>query len=91
MIEIEGLLSHRQGTKKEHLPIKRKPDFEVNYYKYWMRPGFKEFLLLLTNHPRCSLSFYCHWMELNIKEVMTHILSEKNDLKELRGKVGVFD
>jgi hypothetical protein len=91
MIEIEKLLFHRQGKGKDCLPIEKEPDFAIKYYKGWMRPGFKEFLLLLHNHPRCSLSICSSMMEHNIKDVLQFIFSEKNDLEELRGNVGVFD
>lgn len=84
LIDINGSLLTRC---KEEIAVE--PDFEIKYHKYYFRPGFKDFLLRLANHPRCSLSFYTSIMAHNVDMILQKIF--KDDLEELRGKIGFFE
>lgn len=51
MIDLGGSIFLRADKKKDK--IDKPGDFSIKAYKYFMRPGFKQFIRRLTSHPRC--------------------------------------
>ena len=56
---------------------------KTNNFKYYLRPGYEDFISRLTSHPRCSLAFYTSIKTENAKLILEKVLP-KDLIKKVR-------
>jgi len=88
LVDLGGLLFCRTKTSFQDCAVE--PDFNIKhywttqdyFYKFYLRPGFKQ-LLELQKHPRAKLSFYTAMKHYNIVPILPNILEKADLLEEL--------
>ena len=66
MVDLGGTIFFRSDKKD----VTYERSFKAKQYQYWLRPGFKEFIIRLTSHPRCTFSFYTSIMKKNVVPIL---------------------
>jgi len=66
-----------------------KPSFSFRKYKIYKRPGYREFLLRISQHPRIRLGIYSSITARNLHPIIYKLFD--GDLEGLRKKMVIFD
>ena len=82
LVDLTGTLLFRTTHKQEdfiesNFNVKAERSFKIAGKKYFLRPGFKEFIRKLAEHPRCTLGFYTSMSRKNLLKILFQVLSSK--------------
>lgn len=76
-----GSLLYKRIFKDEK--CSEKHHFKENSYRYFLRPGYHNFLKTLCDHPRARIGFYSSMMLDNCMPVIINILEDADLIEEL--------